>query len=170
MVDRAELVSRAKRLRRVFSDCDGVLTDSRVYYSDQGEALKCFSVRDGMGIERLRDAGIETVIITRENSAIVSRRAEKLRLPQTFLGVWDKRRKLQELVETREVVLGELAYIGDDINDLEIIRYIHPVGLTGAPADAIDEIKEQVHFLATRPGGHGAFREFAEWILSLRRS
>src|SRR5215470_14453346 len=86
----AELRARARRLRLVLTDSDGVLTDGGVYYGDSGEALRRFSVRDGMGVERLREAGVATAIVTRERSEPVARRAEKLALPFLFLGVHDK--------------------------------------------------------------------------------
>jgi len=165
-----ELGQRAKRLKLVLSDNDGVLTDAGVYYSDTGEALKRFSLRDGMGVERLRNAGIATAIITRENSQIVARRAEKLRLPHVYLGIWNKREHLDLIVEETGYSLQEMAYIGDDVNDLACIESIGALGLTGSPADAIPEIRSAVHYVCEAKGGYGAFRDFAEWLLHHRDS
>ena len=166
---RAALAARARRTRLLLTDCDGVLTDGSVYYSDAGEALKRFSVRDGMGVERLRAAGIETAILTREVSPAVRQRAKKLGLPYLFEGVSDKAAHL-EVVE-RESGFGReaLAYIGDDVNDLGIIEAIFPRGITAAPADAMIEVRSAVHYRTWDPGGRGAFRDFAEWILRLRQ-
>lgn len=167
--DQAELMVRATRLRLVLSDCDGVLTDAGVYYSDQGETLKRFSLRDGMGVELLRADGVETAIITRENSAIVARRAEKLHMPHLYLGVQDKLAHLQQIREDSGADLSQLAYIGDDVNDLAIIEAIGRKGLTAAPADAMPVIRKIVHYVCAASGGHGAFRDFADWLLELRR-
>jgi 3-deoxy-D-manno-octulosonate 8-phosphate phosphatase (KDO 8-P phosphatase) len=163
-----ELRLRAASVRLVLTDVDGVLTDGGVYYSERGEALKRFSLRDGMGVERLRDAGIETAFITREDSPIVARRAEKLHLRYVYLGVRDKRTALDQVMAETQLGPSQLAYIGDDVNDQAAMAAIATRGLTGAPADAEPPIRRAAHFRTTRPGGHGAFREFAEWILRLR--
>src|SRR5678816_1871370 len=113
-----ELHRRATRLRLVLTDSDGVLTDTGVYYSERGEELKRFSIRDGMGVERLRNAGIQTAIITGETSESVARRAEKLKLPGLFLGIKDKAGHLAEVMARMGVAVPQVAYIGDDVNDL----------------------------------------------------
>jgi 3-deoxy-D-manno-octulosonate 8-phosphate phosphatase (KDO 8-P phosphatase) len=164
----AELRARARRLRLVLTDSDGVLTDGGVYYSDRGEALRRFSVRDGMGVERLRIEGIATAIITREQSGCVERRAAKLRLPHLFLGVQDKAARLPAVLAETGLEVDALAYIGDDVNDLGIMAAIGERGLTAAPADAMPELLAACHHRCAARGGHGAFRDFAEWILSLR--
>lgn len=164
----AELRARARRLRLVLTDSDGVLTDGGVYYSDHGEALRRFSVRDGMGVERLRLAGVGTAIMTRELCGCVERRAAKLRLPHLFLGVQDKAARLPAVLAETGLELDALAYIGDDVNDLGIMAAIGEHGLTAAPADAMPELLAVCHHRCTARGGHGAFRDFAEWILGLR--
>lgn len=164
----SELRARAARLKLVFSDVDGVQTDAGVYYSERGEELKRFSVRDGMGFELLRRSDIQGGFITRESSGCVARRAEKLKLEHVHLGVWNKREVLPKILAEHDLSPAEVAYIGDDINDLEALHYIGERGLTGAPADAMPAVLEVVHFHAPARGGHGAFRDFAEWILSLR--
>jgi 3-deoxy-D-manno-octulosonate 8-phosphate phosphatase (KDO 8-P phosphatase) len=161
-----ELSRRAARVKLVLTDSDGVLTDAGVYYSERGEELKRFSIRDGMGFERLRNAGIEVAIITGETSPSVARRAEKLHA-RALLGVKDKAGRLEQVFAELKITAGETAYIGDDVNDLGAMAAIAPHGLVGAPADAVPEVKRVVHFTSTRDGGHGAFREFAEWILVL---
>jgi 3-deoxy-D-manno-octulosonate 8-phosphate phosphatase (KDO 8-P phosphatase) len=164
----SELRSRAARIKIVLSDVDGVLTDAGVYYSDQGEVMKRFSLRDGMGVERLRDAGIESGIITRERSKSVEKRAEKLKLPHVIMGIWDKRAELAPFLEKARIELDQLAYIGDDVNDLGLLRAVSERGLCAAPLDAMPEVVRAVHYQTEKPGGHGAFRDFAEWILGLR--
>lgn len=161
------LASRAKRLRLVLTDCDGVLTDGTVYVSPRGEALKCFSLRDGMGVERLREAGIATAIVTRERSPIVASRATKLRV-RLFQGVRDKTRELPRILAAFGLQPRQVAFIGDDLNDLGVLRSLAGVGLTGAPADAQSSVLDAVHWRCRAVGGAGAFREFADWLLDLR--
>jgi 3-deoxy-D-manno-octulosonate 8-phosphate phosphatase (KDO 8-P phosphatase) len=163
-----ELVARARRLRLVLTDCDGVLTDGTVWVSEHGEAMKRFSLRDGMGVERLREAGIETAIVTRERSPIVARRAEKLRLRLHFEGVLDKAAELPRILAAAGCGADEVAYIGDDLNDLGILEAVARGGLAAAPFDALEPVAAAVHHVCRARGGEGAFREFAEWILRLR--
>jgi 3-deoxy-D-manno-octulosonate 8-phosphate phosphatase (KDO 8-P phosphatase) len=156
---------RAAAIRAVLTDCDGVLTDAGIYYSARGEELRRFSVRDGMGFERLRvEAGIPTCIITREDSPIVARRAEKLQA-EVILGARDKLALAAGWAEARGFTLAEIAYLGDDVNDLPLLA---AVGLSACPADAESGLHDTVDLVCSRPGGHGAFRELAEFILSAR--
>jgi len=164
----AELERRAAAIRLVLTDNDGVLTDAGVYYSARGEEMKRFSIRDGMGVERLRDAGIETAIITGEASGSVERRSEKLKLPGLFLGIKDKAAHLDAVLAQMAVSIAQIAFIGDDVNDLGVLARVGAEGLTGAPADAMLEVARKAHLVTHARGGHGAFREFAEWILALR--
>jgi 3-deoxy-D-manno-octulosonate 8-phosphate phosphatase (KDO 8-P phosphatase) len=163
-----ELALRAARVKLVATDVDGVLTDGGVYYSAEGEALKRFSVRDGMGVERLRDDGVEIAFLTREQSPIVARRAEKLKIRLCYLGVRDKKAALPRLLGDAGIEAGQLAYIGDDVNDAEIMAAVARHGLVGAPLDAVPSLLHGAHYRCRRPGGYGAFRDFAEWILELR--
>jgi 3-deoxy-D-manno-octulosonate 8-phosphate phosphatase (KDO 8-P phosphatase) len=164
-----ELRKRARRIKLVLSDNDGVMTDTGVYYGESGEMLKRFSIRDGMGVERLRARGIETAIITGETSGSVRSRAAKLNMPYCFLGVRDKRAHLETISRETGVPVEEMAFIGDDVNDLTIIGALNDSGITAAPADAMPEVTSIVHYTCRKPGGHGAFRDFAEWLLRLRR-
>jgi 3-deoxy-D-manno-octulosonate 8-phosphate phosphatase (KDO 8-P phosphatase) len=164
-----ELVARALRVRLVLTDCDGVLTDGTVYVSEQGEAMLRFSRRDGLGVERLREAGITTAIVTRERSPIVRRRAEKLGVG-VFEGVRDKAAELPRILAALGRGAHEAACIGDDVNDLGILEAIGRDGLTAAPFDAMEPVAAAVHHVCRARGGDGAFRELAEWILRLRRA
>jgi len=167
-LSRAQLIKRARQVVLVLTDNDGVLTDTGVYYDENGEAFKRFSIRDGMGVELLRREGIETAIITSENSPSVRRRSEKLMMKRLFLGVKDKRKHLETILKDTGLAVNQLAYIGDDVNDLAIIEEIGKEGLTGAPADAMTLVRNAAHYSCNERGGNGAFRDFAEWILRLR--
>lgn len=161
-----EIKAKAKKIKFVLTDSDGVLTDTGVYYTESGEAMKRFSIRDGMGVERLRKlAGIETGIITGENSESVKRRAEKLGIVDLYLYCKDKASELKEIIKTKNLKGDEIAFIGDDVNDLEIIA---EVGLSACPNDAMDFVKETVDYICENKGGNGAFREFAELIISAK--
>lgn len=159
---------KAQRIKLLFTDVDGVLTDNGVYYSANGEEMKRFSIRDGMGVERLRKlAGVDTGIITGENSPSVAQRAEKLRIVHLHLGVSDKLGRLADILQATGLTGEEIAYIGDDTNDLEIMK---AVGLTAAPGDATSFAREQVDYICTATGGYGAFREFAELIIHAKNN
>jgi 3-deoxy-D-manno-octulosonate 8-phosphate phosphatase (KDO 8-P phosphatase) len=160
-----ELETRAARVRLVLTDCDGVLTDGSVYCSERGEHLVRFSRRDGMGVARLRNAGIVAGIISSEPSEIVRARATKLRVAEIHLGVADKLVAARAIGRTLAISLEEMAFIGDDVNDLDLLT---AVGLSGAPRDAEPQVLAAVHYRCARAGGAGAFREFAELVLGTR--
>jgi len=161
----AEITRRAKKIRLVLTDVDGVLTDTGVYYSANGEEMKRFSIRDGMGMDRLRDAGVGTAMLTREDSPRVAARSKKLELPFYFPGIYDKLAFLPDVMRITGFALNELAYMGDDVNDIEIMQDIAKEGLTACPGDAMPEAVKVAHYKAKAPGGNGAFRDFAELIL-----
>jgi 3-deoxy-D-manno-octulosonate 8-phosphate phosphatase (KDO 8-P phosphatase) len=163
-----EAARRAAKIALVLTDSDGVLTDNGVYYGEHGEVLKRFSIRDGMGVERLRSHAIDTGIMTGETSPSVKARAEKLRIRHLSLGIKDKRAALDRVLEETGHTVDQLAYVGDDVNDLAIASSIAERGLTATPADGMPEMVRAVHYRCKARGGHGAFRDFAEWILGLR--
>ena len=165
-LDSKEIARRARNVKVVVSDVDGVLTDAGVYYSARGEELKRFSMRDGMAVERLRDARIDTAFVTREDSPIVVQRAHKLRVVHLHLGVRDKREFLERWLPTLGVRATQVAYIGDDVNDLGALRLVGEQGLTAAPNDAVPEVLREVHIRCEFGGGHGAFRQFADLIIN----
>ena len=164
----ADFRRRAAQTRLVITDCDGVLTDAGVYVATNGVIMRRFSVRDGMGVARLRAAGIETAILSQEETRDIRARAAKLQLRHVHLGAHDKRAVVATIRGATGYTLGQLAFIGDDVNDMELMSEISTKGITGAPADAMPEVGAAAQWRSSRPGGHGAFREFAEWILSLR--
>jgi 3-deoxy-D-manno-octulosonate 8-phosphate phosphatase (KDO 8-P phosphatase) len=163
-----ELGERARAIRLLLTDSDGVLTDTGVYYSDKGEELKRFSIRDGMGVERLRKfAGVEVGIVTGENSGPVARRAEKLQITELHLGIKDKMAVLHDVARRYTLDLNEIAYIGDDTNDIDVMR---AVGLSACPADAVSLAQEVATYTCPSRGGYGAFRDFAELIIAAKQS
>lgn len=165
-MDEQQARERAAAIRLLLTDVDGVLTDNGVYYSDNGEAMKRFSIRDGMGVERLRNLSrIVTGIITGETSPSVVRRAEKLGIQELHLGVKDKLGRVSEILERNGLQWSELAFIGDDVNDLAVLE---KAGFSACPADAMGPVKEAVHYICGQKGGDGAFREFAERLITLR--
>lgn len=161
-----DLRERARAVRLVLTDSDGVLTDNGVYYSARGEEMKRFSIRDGMGVERLRKlAGVDVGIITGELSGAVEQRAAKLQISELHLGIKDKATLLDQILARLGLEAREVAFIGDDTNDLEIMGR---VGLAGCPADATPFARAAAHFVCPSQGGHGAFRDFAELIISAK--
>ena len=160
-----EMEARLRKIRAVVLDVDGVLTDGGMYYGLEGEELKKFNSRDGMGVRLLRDAGIEVAIITGENSQAVARRAEKLKIGEVHLGIEEKLPVLQDFASRKGLDASEIAYMGDDVNDLLCLGW---VGLPAAPADAMPPVLSIAQLITERRGGEGAVRELADQILSSR--
>ena len=156
-------LAKAAKVRLVFSDVDGVLTDGGMYYGVEGEVLKRFNTRDGMGVELLGRADIEVVLVTGEETAIVAQRAVKLRIGEVHQGIKDKRGTVETVAAARGFGPEVLAFIGDDVNDLEAMRYC---GFGATVADGADAVKAIADYVCVRKGGEGAFREFAELILT----
>jgi 3-deoxy-D-manno-octulosonate 8-phosphate phosphatase (KDO 8-P phosphatase) len=144
-------------------DVDGTLTDGKIYVSSQGELMKAFNVKDGLGIAKLHSKKIIPVIITGRNSEIVIQRAKELNITEVIQGVNDKVKVLKQVVEKYKCDLNETAYIGDDENDLECMKIC---GVNGCPSDAEEDIKKNSDFICTKRGGDGAVREFIEYILN----
>jgi N-acylneuraminate cytidylyltransferase len=153
-----------KGVKLVATDVDGVLTDAGMYYSEKGDELKKFNTRDGKGFEMLRSRGITTAIITGENTQIVERRARKLKVDHVLQGIGDKAGALRRLCECLGIGLHEVAYIGDDINDLEVLRM---AGYSACPRDAVDQVKAASDYICRVSGGKGCVRELSELILGL---
>lgn len=162
------LLAKARNIKLVLSDNDGVMTDTGVYYSANGEEFKRFSIRDGLGVERLREVcHINTGIITGETSGSVRKRAEKLKITHLYLGAKKKHELFFEILKENNLKPENIAYIGDDLNDLEILRLC---SLTACPSDAMIDIRHIVDYVCEHKGGNGAFREFAELIIALNTS
>jgi len=156
------LFSRLKHIRLFATDVDGVLTDAGMYYSESGEEFKKFNTRDGMGIKLLQRAGLITAIVTQERTKLVARRGEKLMIPEVHQGIMDKLLLVREMAERHALSMDQVAYIGDDINDLATLK---AVGFSATPADGLPQVVAAVDYVCTKKGGEGAVREIIEMIL-----
>jgi 3-deoxy-D-manno-octulosonate 8-phosphate phosphatase (KDO 8-P phosphatase) len=156
------LTERASGVKLVVFDVDGVLTDGGLWYGPDGEVMKRFDVKDGHAMVLARLTGLPIAILTARTSKIVETRAKELQLARVFQGRREKGPALLELCAELNVRPDETAYMGDDVNDLAAMA---PCRLTGCPADAVAEVRGQVHVVSRFPGGRGAAREFIELVL-----
>lgn len=157
------ILDKARAIRLLALDCDGVLTDGRLIYGNDGEEFKAFSILDGLGIKLLRASGVEVAIITGRKSEIVQRRARELGIGELLLqGREDKLVALQELLGKLGMGLDAVAYCGDDLPDLPAIR---AAGLGLAPANAHALVREHADWVTTVRGGDGAVREITDLIM-----
>lgn len=161
-MDTKEINQRAARIKLLVLDVDGVLTGGQVVYDQQGNEIKFFNVRDGHGIKLLMRAGVQVVWLSGRGSPANRRRAEELGISQLHENIKIKLPVLQEVVEQLGMPWEQVAYMGDDLIDLPCLR---TVGLSLAPADAIEEVKAEVHWVASLGGGRGAVRQAVELIL-----
>lgn len=157
-----ELEARAKRVKLLLLDVDGVLTDGGMWFGPEGEAFKRFDVKDGHGIVMWRLAGGRTGILSARNSASTASRAKELRLDPVLQGKRDKRTGFAEALALTGLAAEEVAYMGDDTNDLAPLSL---AGLALAPADATPEARAEAHLVMQAPGGRGAVREACELLL-----
>lgn len=157
-----DLIARASRIKLLGMDVDGVLTAGQIIYLSSGEEIKSYNVKDGHGLWMAGKAGILTAIITGRESPINERRAEELEIHYLFQGIKRKLPIIQRLVAENNLSLDEVAYIGDDLPDLDVLT---EVGLACCPSDAVEEVQRACHFITQKPGGHGAVRELTDLIL-----
>jgi len=151
-------------IKMLVMDVDGTLTDGKIYMGQDGEILKAFNVKDGYAInEILPKHGITPIIITSRISKIVENRANEIGIKFVHQGVKDKLPLIKKIADENFVTLEEIAYIGDDLNDMDCIKVC---GFTGCPSDAVTEIKNTVNFISSKNGGNGAVREFVEIIIN----
>ncbi|MCL2864049.1 MAG: N-acylneuraminate cytidylyltransferase [Lachnospiraceae bacterium] len=153
---------KISEIRMFLTDCDGCLTDAGMYYSEKGDELKKFNTHDGMGFALLRERGIITGIITSEKVELNQRRAKKMKLDILEEGCQDKLEVVERLCQKYQVNLENLVYIGDDVNDLEVIKN---VGYSCCPSDALPIIKKHVDYITTAKGGEGVIREVVEKLI-----
>ncbi len=150
-------------IKLLVMDVDGTLTDGHIYIGSNGELMKAFDVKDGYAIYHMLPANnITPVIITGRSSAIVAARAKELKITELHQGVSDKLAVLKEVAAKYNALPEEIAYIGDDLNDLDCMSYC---GCTACPADAVDEVLETAKYVCTHNGGQGAVRDFVTHIL-----
>lgn len=157
-----DALARARRVRLVIFDVDGVLTDGRLWYGPGGEELKAFHAFDGHGVHLLRLAGLDTAILSGRESQAVEERARELGIKHVVQGARDKLAAFQQMMRRLKVKPATVAYMGDDVVDLPVLARC---GLACAPHEAPEDVRRRVHYIASAPAGHGAAREVCEFIL-----
>lgn len=161
-----DVIRRAKRVKLLLMDCDGVLTDGKLYYSERGEELKVFHVRDGQGLVSWHQAGFRSGIITGRKSKILEVRVNELGIDYLRQGSKDKLKDFEGIIQNTGILADETAYIGDDIVDTILLN---KVGFSIAVADAVTEIIPQVNYVTSSKGGFGAVREVIDLIFSSKK-
>ena len=161
-MDQSEIQERAARIKLLLMDCDGVLTDGRIWILENGEDQKAFHTRDGLGIDLLHRAGLKSGIISGRLSSALERRAQSLNVSYLWQGRDDKRQAFADILAQAQVIKDEIAYMGDDLTDLPLMGQS---GLAIAVADAVEEVKTRAHYVTKADGGNGAVREVVELIL-----
>ena len=159
----ANLNEKAKKIKLVGTDIDGVWTDSKMYVTPEGEWMKAFSTYDGMATAMLKEKGIIVAILTGENSDVVIARSEKLQIDEVYVDEHEKLKRLTYLTKKYDITMDEVAYIGDDVNDLEVLK---AVGFSALAGNSPIQDRFIPDYITTRHGGNGAFREFADIILN----
>ena len=162
MIDEAEILKRAARVKLLLMDCDGVLTDGRIWILENGEDQKAFHTRDGLGIDLLHRAGLKSGIISGRTSSALERRAQSLGVSFLWQGRDDKRQAFADTLAQAHVSNDQVAFVGDDLTDLALMGQS---GLAIAVADAAVEVRERAHYVTHANGGNGAVREVVELIL-----
>ena len=160
-----KIIQQCRKIKVVITDVDGVLTDGGMFYSHEGDIMKKFHTRDGMGVTLLRKNNIPTIIITKEKNKIISKWAKKMGIETVYDGILRKEKALSEITKKMNVSESELCYIGDDVNDIEILK---KVGLSVCPYDAIELAKKISNIITKSKGGEGVLREVADTILSIK--
>jgi len=166
LAERQKKTKQHQRIDYLVLDVDGVFTDGCVYYNAEGEMAKKFNMRDGMGLEILRQNKVEVIVLTSENSELVAQRMKKLQIKHTFLGVKDKFSFLTQFLLDRNSSFGAVAYVGDDVNDL---ANICSVGWSFTPSDAVEAVKANADYILTNASGEGAIRETCEILLKYNK-
>ncbi|MGL5312910.1 MAG: HAD-IIIA family hydrolase [Peptostreptococcaceae bacterium] len=151
------------KIKMLLTDSDGVLTDGGMYYTENGDEIKKFNAKDGMAFELLRKEGILTGIVTGENREIVKKRAEKLKVDELYMGIKNKIEVIDTICKKYDIKYENIAYIGDDINDLDVIKL---VGFGCCVEDAMEIVKQSAKYITKAKGGQGAVREVAELIIN----
>lgn len=162
----ADAIERGRRIKLLIMDCDGVLTDGRLFFGPTGEELKVFHVRDGQGLVMFHKAGFKSGIISGRNSPIVELRAKQLGVEFVLQGRENKVAAFRELIAAAGVLAEETAFIGDDTPDVEVFPL---VGLAVAVGDAHETVKAAAHYVTALDGGRGAVREVVDVILNMKK-
>ncbi len=159
------IIARAEKLKLLLLDVDGVLTDGTLIFSSQGEESKGFNTQDGFGIRLLQDAGVKTGVITARKSTAVTKRCENLKMSYVYQGDKNKLEAYNDIIKKSGLKPVEIGYMGDDWLDLVLLNR---VGFAAAPANAVTEVKDAVHYVALNHGGSGAVREICDLILKAK--
>jgi|TARA_B100001765_G_scaffold197985_1_gene148966 N-acylneuraminate cytidylyltransferase len=159
------LLSKIKKIEILLTDVDCVLTDCGMYYDKRGDSMKKFHTRDGMAVTLLRKKSIPTIIVTKEKTIIVRKWAKRMKVYKTYDGIVDKVSILSKICKTFNVKSEQVAYIGDDVNDLELLKN---VGFSAVPNDAISEAKIIADYICKTNGGNGVLREIADLVISAK--
>lgn len=155
--------SKFNKIKLILSDVDGVLTDGGLYYTQEGLVMKKFNVKDGMGVRILQAAGIKSGIISTDTSQLMVTRAERLNMDYCFVGIRDKKSKAEEICKEEGIELENVIFIGDDINDIEVMK---SVGIGACPNDAASDVLSVADYICKKDGGDGVFRELAEMVIN----
>lgn len=159
------MYNKCKKIKLVLTDVDGVLTDGGMYYTDKGDIMKKFFTRDGMGVTLLRKNNIPTILVTKEQTEMVKQWSKRMNIAMLYDGIIQKESILNSICKDYKVTTQEVAYIGDDVNDIELLKL---VGLAAVPHDGIKEVKLVSDYICKNNGGNGAFREIADLILQVK--
>ena len=162
MVSKEELIEKAKKIKLMAFDVDGVMTDGSVTYDENGVEYKTFNVKDGHGLVRMEKSGFITAIITARNNGTVKHRAENLNITELYQGQKFKLPALEEIMKKYNLSFENVSYMGDDLPDICILE---KVGLACCPKDAVKEVQEICNFKSSINGGKGAVRELCDFIL-----
>jgi 3-deoxy-D-manno-octulosonate 8-phosphate phosphatase (KDO 8-P phosphatase) len=157
-----EIVARAKKIKLLILDIDGVLTDGRIVYGNYGDEIKNFDVNDGLGVMLVKRAGIKCIILTARASRVVTKRAKVLKIDKVYHNFHYKIKALDKIRKKFKVEDEEICFIGDDIIDIPVLKR---VGLSICPPNAMDEVKPYAHFITEKTGGRGAVREVCDFLL-----
>ncbi len=159
-------IRKSKKIKLVATDIDGVWTNAKMYYTENGEFMKSFSTYDGMATSLLMNEGIDVAILTSEKSEIVKARAKKLGIKYVYINEKEKLFRMEYLCNRLNISMNEVAYIGDDINDLEVLQQ---VGISAMPCTSPILDKVNPDYITKKSGGDGAFREFADLLIKYRK-
>lgn len=162
MLSKEELIEKAKKIKLMAFDVDGVMTDGSITYDENGVEYKTFNAKDGHGLVRMEKSGFVTAIITARNNGTVRHRAENLNVTELYQGQKFKLPALEDMLKKYNLTFENVSYMGDDLPDLCILE---KVGLSCCPADAADEVLEVCDFVSSKGGGRGAVRELCDFIL-----
>ena len=160
-----KLLSKIKDVKILLTDVDCVLTDGGMYYDKSGDIMKKFHTRDGMGVTLLRKKGIPTIIVTKESTVMVRKWAKNMKIEKIYDGILNKAEILPEVCKFYELESNNVAYIGDDVNDLELLK---SVGFSAVPNDSILEAREIADYICKTNGGNGVLREIADLLITVK--